>query len=75
MLEIIDEGTSDFSNNSRLFSHHFFQHTDDIIIFDPSGSCGLALTGYEKVENQADVYTKCNSTIYYFKTIEEFLLL
>ena len=51
------------------------QHIDDIIIFDPSGSCGLALTGYEKTQNQADVYTKNNSTIYYFKTIEEFRLL
>ncbi len=47
------------------------QHIDDIIIFDPAGHCGLALAGYEKAQNQADVYTKGNSTIYYLRAAED----
>ena len=50
------------------------QHIDDIIIFDPSGSCSLALAGYEKLQSQENVYIKDKSTIYYFKTTEDFEL-
>jgi molybdopterin adenylyltransferase len=47
------------------------QHTDDIIIFDPSGGCGLALAGYEKSQVQSDTYIKNGSTIYYVNTLED----
>lgn len=50
------------------------QHIDDIIIFDPSGSCELALVGYEKAQNRENAYVKDNSTIYYLKTIKNFEL-
>jgi len=50
------------------------QHIDDIIVFDPSGSSRLALAGYEKSQNRSDAYIKNSSTIYYFKTIENFRL-
>ena len=48
------------------------QHIDDIIIFDTSGGYGLALAGYEKSQVKADAYTRNGSTIYYFKTLEDF---
>ncbi len=50
------------------------QHIDDIIVFDPSGSCALALVGYEKAKPQAGAYIKNSSTIYCFKSIEGFRL-
>jgi len=51
------------------------QHIDDIIIFDPSGAHGLTLAGYEKTDNQSNVFKKHKTTIYYCKTIEEVTLL
>jgi molybdopterin adenylyltransferase len=48
------------------------QHIDDIIIFDSSGGCGLALAGYEKAQAKADAYIRNGSIIYYFKTLEDF---
>lgn len=47
------------------------QHIDDIIIFDTSGGYGLALAGYEK-QVKADAYIRNSSTIYYFKSLEDF---
>lgn len=46
------------------------QNIDDILIFDPSGTHGLALAGYEKLPEHSNVYKKANSTIYFFKNIE-----
>lgn len=50
------------------------QHIDDIIVFDPSGSYGLALAGYEKAQHREDAYIKDNSTIYCIKTTEDLWL-
>ncbi len=51
------------------------QHTDNILIFDPSGTHGLTLAGYEKPGNQENVYKKDNSTIYYYRTLKEIISL
>ncbi len=47
------------------------QQTDDIIIFDPSGSEGLALVGYSKLPDSDNRYKENRSTIHYCRTIEE----
>jgi len=47
------------------------QQTDDIIIFDPSGSEGLALIGYSKLPGSDNRYGENGSTIHYCRTIEE----
>ena len=49
------------------------QKIDDIILFDPSGSHGLALAGFEKTDRQKNVYRKNGSTLYLCKNEEELL--
>lgn len=48
------------------------QRIDNIIIFDPSGSHGLALSGYEKAPGAVNSYTRNSTTISYLRTIEDF---
>lgn len=47
------------------------QKIKDIVIYDPSGSLGLALAGYSRQEDQANCYVKNESTIYYCRTMDE----
>jgi len=48
------------------------QHVDDIIIFDPSGVNGLALSSYEKVPGTNNYFLRDSSTISYLRTINDF---
>ncbi|WP_457576183.1 MOSC domain-containing protein [Desulfomarina sp.] len=50
------------------------QKIDDIILFDPSGSYGLTLTGFEKTDPQKNVYRKNSSTLHLCSNADELFL-
>ncbi|MBU1564445.1 MAG: MOSC domain-containing protein [Proteobacteria bacterium] len=47
------------------------QKTSDIVVFDPSGSLGLALTGYSPKGNRPNCYQRETSSIFYCRSIAE----
>ncbi|MFH0784596.1 MAG: MOSC domain-containing protein [Pseudomonadota bacterium] len=47
------------------------QKTTKIVVFDPSGNLGLALTGYSHRGNRSNCYQRGDSTIFYCKTMTE----
>jgi len=47
------------------------QKTSEIVVFDPSGNLGLALTGYARKENRPNCYQREGSAIFYCRTLAE----
>ncbi len=47
------------------------QKTTDIVVFDPSGSLGLTLTGYALKDNRPNCYQRETSSIFYCRTVAE----
>ncbi|BCL61133.1 hypothetical protein DGMP_18260 [Desulfomarina profundi] len=47
------------------------QKIDDIILFDPAGSYGLALSGFEKTDHKKNLYKKNSSTLHLCRTVDE----
>ncbi len=47
------------------------QKIDDIVLFDPSGSHGLALTGFERIDDKKNLYRKNSSTLHLCRNRDE----
>ncbi|OGR17341.1 MAG: hypothetical protein A2X81_17745 [Desulfobacterales bacterium GWB2_56_26] len=47
------------------------QKTTDIVVFDPTGSMGLTLAGYTRLDNRPNTYVREASTIYYCRTMAD----
>ncbi len=47
------------------------QQTSDIVVFDPSGSLGLVLTGYAPKGNRPNCYQRATSSIFYCRSVDE----